>query len=433
MVYVISKDNKPLMPTKRHAKVRILLKQKKAKVINNKPFTIQLLYDTKEYTQNVTLGIDSGYTYIGFSAITEKEELISGEVELLKGQTERLKEKAMYRRQRRSRLRYRKPRFNNRAIAKDWLAPSIKHKLDSHIRFIEQIKKLLPINKIIVEVANFDIQKIKNPSISGVEYQEGEQKDFYNLRDYIFHRDKHTCQLCGRTDLPLQVHHIGYWKSDRSNRPSNLASLCIKCHVPKNHKEANVLWGWKPKLKTFREATFMTMVRWQLINILSCDYTYGYLIKSKRIALKLEKSHFNDAFCIAGGNLQRRIEPIYYKQVRRNNRSLEKFYDAKYIDSRSGKKVSGQELYNGRRTRNKNHNTENLHKYRKEKVSNGRRSIRRKRYFYQPNDLVKYNNKIYTVKGSHNKGSRVILKESGKSINIKDIQPYLFRSGLIVI
>ena len=433
MVYVISKDNKALMPTKRHAKIRILLKTKKAKVINNKPFTIKLLYDTKEYTQNITLGIDSGYNYIGFSAITDNKELISGEVELLKGQSERLKEKAMYRKQRRSRLRHRKPRFNNRAIPNGWLAPSIQHKLDSHIRFIEQLKKILPINKTIIEVANFDIQKIKNPSISGKEYQEGEQADFYNLREYIFHRDKHTCQLCGKKDIPLQVHHIGYWKKDRSNRPSNLVSLCVKCHTPKNHKEGNVLWGWKAKLKTFREATFMTLIRKRLVNILKCNYTYGYRTKSKRISLGLSKSHFNDAFCIAGGNLQERIKPIYYKQIRRNNRSLEKFYDAKYIDSRTNKKASGQELYCGRRTRNKNHNTENLHQYRQEKVSKGRRSIRKQRYFYQPNDLIKYNNKIYTVKGTHNKGSRVILKETGKSIKVGELIAYKFVNGFSLI
>ena len=86
MVYVISKSGKPLMPTEKHGKVRILLKEKKAKVVKRKPFTIKLLYETTEYTQPVTLGIDSGYSYIGYSAVTEDKELIKGEVELLQGQ-----------------------------------------------------------------------------------------------------------------------------------------------------------------------------------------------------------------------------------------------------------------------------------------------------------------------------------------------------------
>ena len=80
-------------------------------------FTIQLLYETTEYTQEVTLGIDAGYQIVGFSATTKTEELISGELKLLTGMSERLKERAMYRNNRRSRTRYRPPRFNNRRRA----------------------------------------------------------------------------------------------------------------------------------------------------------------------------------------------------------------------------------------------------------------------------------------------------------------------------
>ncbi len=139
------------------------------------------------------------------------------------------------------------------------------------------------------------------------------------------------------------------------------------------------------------------------------------MTKTNRIALKLPKTHYHEAFCIAGGLTQDRIQTIHIKQMRRNNRSLEKFYDAKYIDARTGKKVFGQELNNGRRKRNKNTNIENLHPCRQQNVSKGRRSIRTARNFYQPNDLVKLNGKRLTVKGTHNKGNRVILKETGKS------------------
>lgn len=437
MVYVISKYDTPLMPTKRYGKVRILLKNKKAKVVKRKPFTIKLLYDTSNYTQDVILGIDSGYTYIGFSAITEKEELISGEVKLLQGMNERLKEKAMYRKQRRSRLRYRAPRFNNRKRDKGWLAPSIQHKYESHLRFIAYLETILPISNIVIEVANFDVQKIKNPNISGEEYQNGEQKDFWNLREYILHRDNHECQNpdCNNKsqDKMLEVHHIGFWKKDRANRPSNLIALCNKCHTPKNHKEGNFLYGWKPKLKSFKEATFMSMVRWRLVNALNCEHTYGFDTKSKRIALGLEKTHYNDAFCIAEGSTQQRVKPIYFEQIRRNNRSLEKFYDAKYIDSRTNEKVSGQDLFSGRRTRNKNLNSENLHKYRKEKLSKGRRQIRRQRYFYQSKDLVKYKKKIYKVKGIQNKGAYIKLEYLARPIKTELVAPYEFRNGICVV
>lgn len=110
---------------------------------------------------------------------------------------------------------------------------------------------------------------------------------------------------------------------------------------------------------------------------------------------------------------------------------MEKFYDAKYIDTRTGEKVSGGDLNNGRRTRNKNLNSENLHQYRGEKISNGQRRIRTKRYFYQPNDLVKYNGNIYTVKGTQNGGAYIALKEIKKVPKVSLISPYKFNNGFI--
>ncbi|WP_434576884.1 RNA-guided endonuclease IscB [Thermoanaerobacterium thermosaccharolyticum] len=437
MVYVISKEGKPLMPTKRHGKARHLLKDGKAKVIRIKPFTIQLLYDTTKYTQPVTLGIDSGYDHIGFSAVTEKEELVSGEVELLKSMSERLKERRMYRRQKRNRLRYRPPRFDNRKKDEGWLPPSIQHKFDSHIRFVDFIKKILPITEVIIEVAKFDIQKIKNPDIKGSEYQEGEQKGFWNVREYVMYRDNYECQNpdCKNKSKKkkLQVHHIGYWKNDYSNRPSNLITLCSKCHVPKNHKKTGFLYKWQPKLKSFKAETFMTTVRWKLVDTLKCKYTFGYVTNAKREELKLKKTHYNDAFVIARGSNQERVMPVFFEQIRRNNRSLEKFYDAKYVDARDKKIKTGQELFNGRRTRNKNYNTENLHKYREQKISKGRRSIRKQRYFYQPKDIVIFENNKYIVKGVQNKGSYIKLHGISKPVKTELIKPYMFRKGLCAV
>ena len=118
MVYVKSIDGKALMPTS-NAKARKLLKQKKAKVVSLRPFTIKLTYKTKtEYTQKLDLGVDSGYSNIGFGVIDAKQECIAGEVKLLEGTKKRLLEKSSYRKIRRSGLRYRKPRLNNRVKSK---------------------------------------------------------------------------------------------------------------------------------------------------------------------------------------------------------------------------------------------------------------------------------------------------------------------------
>lgn len=445
MVYVLSINNKALMPTS-NAKARILLKQKKAIVKNLKPFTIQLNYETTKYTQTITLGIDSGYNNIGFSAVTDKKELIVGEVKLLQGMKERLLEKARYRKIRRSRLRYRKPRWNNRTNSKPqgWLAPSLKHKLDSHIKFIDSLYNILPITKTIVEIANFDIQKMKDDTISGVQYQQGNMLGFWNLREYILHRDGHKCQNpnCKNKDKEqiLEIHHIKYKSLGGVDNPNNLITLCSKCHTSPNHKKGKFLYDWcqdGKKVRGFKDATFMNMIRWYLVNILkekynNINFTYGYITKNHRIENKIDKSHYNDAFCIAKGINQIRNNDIHeVKQSRRNNRSLEMFYDAKYIDVRTGEKVSGTELFSGRRTRNKNLNTENLHQYRGEKISKGQRRIRTKRYFYQPNDLVKYEGQVYSVRGTQNSGAYIRLNEIKKVPRVDLLIPYKFNKGII--
>ena len=446
MVYVLNIDGKPLMPTN-NAKARILLKQKKAKVKELKPFTIQLTYKTDtEYAQPITLGIDSGYNNVGFSAITNNSELISGELKLLQGMKERLLERARYRKIRRSKLRYRKARFDNRTKSKPkgWLAPSLQHKLDSHIKFIDYLYSILPITKCIVEVANFDIQKIKNPDIQGVEYQQGEQMGFWNLREYILHRDNHKCQNpnCKNKDKEqiLEIHHIKYKHLGGTDNPNNLITLCTKCHTSQNHKEGYFLWDWcqhGKKVRGFKDATFMSMIRWYLINKLRVKHgniyaTYGYITKNHRINNKIEKTHYNDAFCIAKGIKQQRSTEIFeVKQSKRNNRSLEMFYDAKYIDTRTGQKVSGAELNNGRRTRNKNFNSENLHQYRGQKISKGQRRIRTKKHFYQPSDLVKYEGKIYSVRGTQNNGAYIRLNEIKKVPRVDLLTPYKFNKGIV--
>lgn len=447
-MYVISIDGKALMPTS-NAKARILLKNNKAKIKELKPFTIQLIYKTEtEYTQEITLGIDSGYNNVGFSAITNNKELIVGELKLLRGMKERLLEKARYRRMRRSRLRYRKPRWNNRTKSKPkgWLAPSLQHKLDSHIKFIDYLYSILPITKCIVEVANFHIQKMNNDSISGVEYQQGDMMGFWNLREYILHRDNHKCQNpnCKNKDKEqiLEIHHIEYKSLGGVDNKNNLITLCTKCHTSPNHKQGRFLWDWcqnGKKVRGFKDATFMSMIRWRLINELKSKYdnvnvTYGYITKNHRIKNKIEKTHYNDAFAIAKGINQVRSNKIHeVKQSRRNNRSLEMFYDAKYIDTRTAEKASGGDLNNGRRTRNKNLNSENLHQYRGQKLSKGQRRIRKVRYFYHPNDLVKYEGKVYSVRGTQNRGAYIRLNEIKKVPRVDLLIPYKFNKGIVWI
>ena len=177
-------------------------------------------------------------------------------------------------------------------------------------------------------------------------------------------------------------------------------------------------------------------IRWYLVNELKSKHnnvpiTYGYITKNHRIQNGIEKSHLNDAFAIAKGTNQARTKDRFLViQDRLKNRSLEKFYDSKIIDIRTEKKVSGGDLNCGRSTRNKNLNTENLRKYRGVKISKGQRRIRKQKYFYQPNDLVKYDGKVYTVKGTQNEGKYIALKEIKKVPKVELLIPYVFKKGL---
>ncbi len=212
MVYVQDINGKPLMPITRHGKVRRLLKDKKAVVVNLCPFTIKLMYATSDYKQEIVLGVDAGTKHVGLSATTKSKELYSSEVILRNDIVDLLSTRRELRKTRRNRLRYRKPRFDNRVKSKrsGWIAPSVKYKIDAHIRIVDNVCSILPISRIVIEVAQFDTQKIKNPNISGKEYQEGDQLGFWNIREYVLARDGHKCQYCkGKSkDSILNVHHI---------------------------------------------------------------------------------------------------------------------------------------------------------------------------------------------------------------------------------
>lgn len=330
MVYVQDINGKSLMPTTRHGKVRRLLKDKKAVVVNLCPFTIKLTYVTSDYKQEIVLGVDAGTKHVGLSATTKSKELYSSEVILRSDIVGLLSTRRELRRTRRSRLRYRKPRFNNRIKSKkqEWIAPSVKYKIDAHIRVVEKVYSILPVSHIIIEVAQFNTQKIKNPDISGKEYQEGDQLGFWNVREYVLTRDEHKCQHCkGKLkDKILNVHHIESRKIG-GNSPSNLITLCETCH--KECHKGNI----KLKVKrgtSLRDAAAMGIMKWKLLDKLkslfpNVSMTFGYITKYNRIHNNIEKSHISDAFVISKNFKAKRLG-YYFKEklVRRHNRQIHK-------------------------------------------------------------------------------------------------------------
>lgn len=331
MVYVVNKNGQPLMPTENHAKVRILLKSGKAKVINRCPFTIQLTYESTNYTQKVTLGIDSGSKHIGISATTKDKVLFEADIELRNDIVNLISTRRELRRSRRNRkTRYRKPRFENRRRKDGWLAPSVQQKADSHLTIVAKVHKILPVSNIVVECASFDIQKIKNPSVGGTDYQQGEQLGFWNVREYVLFRDGHTCQCCkGKSkDKILNVHHIESRKTG-GDAPNNLITLCETCHTG-YHKGTVKLPGTIHRGMAFKDAAFMGIMRWALYEKLKTLYpnvtlTYGYITKNIRIKNSLPKEHYIDARCISGNpKAVGTGEVFYYKKIRCHNRQIHK-------------------------------------------------------------------------------------------------------------
>ena len=436
-VAVLGSTGKVLMPTSR-AKARILLKKERAVIERYTPvFTIRLTDRENGDVQPVELKVDTGYQHIGVSVCSEKHEYLSRQYDLLTNETERHRDCRQYRRQRRNRKRYRQPRFDNRKgmLCKDGFAPSIRNRRDRHVDIIRSLCEVFPVTTVIAEMGNFDTQVLKavaegKPVPQGTDYQHGEQYGAETLRQAIFLRDNYTCQCCGRTPFQdnaiLHIHHIGFWKEDRTNRPGNLMTVCEKCHTSKNHRPGGKLFGLEPKLKPLKEATFMTSVRWDMLKRIrkvcpgvDVQITYGVATKASRKDLNLPKSHANDAYAMGRFHPKHRTQTEIFRKKRRNNRILEKFYDAKYVDIRTGRVRKASELGCNRTKRCiPRNNGQNERCFRGNKKSNGRRSIRKQRYEMQPGTILKTPFGKRTAKGVHCNGTRVIVEAGNKTISI---------------
>lgn len=323
MVYVISKNGQPLMPTKRFGKVRKLLKEKKAKVIRKCPFTIKLLYETEtNIVQDVVLGMDTGSKHIGVACIANDEVLYQSQTAIRTDIKKRMDGRKAYRRNRRYRkTRYRKPRFLNRknSTKLNRLPPSVKHKVEAHIYEIEFCKKILPISKIVLEVSQFDPHLIKNPSlrlekIKSWGYQKGFNYGFASRREAILNRDSYTCQICGAKNTRLEVHHIVYRSQGGTDDEDNLITLCEFCHKKIHKGEIHI--NLKPNKLNLKEATHMNIIRSQLLKIYpEAIETFGFVTKENRDNLNLPKDHYIDACVIAsGGKSFMPSNEIYYKR-----------------------------------------------------------------------------------------------------------------------
>lgn len=310
MVYVLDMNGHPLMPTHNGAKVRVLLKQKRAKVISKCPFTIKLLYDSTSFTQPLTLGVDTGSKYVGSAVINDitSEVVYESQTELRDDIKKKMERRKAFRRSRRNKLRYRPSRFNNRKASKrkNHYSPTLISKFQGHTREIKFIKSILPVTDVVLEVGEFDPQLLQDPTLvfHKWDYAKGELYQQENFKQATRARDNYTCQCCGKKDCRLEVHHLIPRSRGGSDKLANLITICSDCHQLAHSSEEQLLlfqrkFGKKAK-GTLRYATQMNILRSMLQKEYpDAELTYGFITKEVRRIFKLEKNHTIDACVIA--------------------------------------------------------------------------------------------------------------------------------------
>ncbi len=301
----------PIHPTQ----ARKLLDTGKAAVFRRFPFTLIMKRVVKNIvTYPLKLKIDPGSKTTGISLVNNRNEVLWGMELEHRGALIRdsLASRCLVRRGRRSRkTRYRQARFLNRRRSNKWLAPSLMHRVLTTETWVKRLMRYAPIAEIVQELVRFDLQKIDNPEISGIEYQQGELQG-YEVREYLLEKWGRKCTYCDKTDIALQVEHIQPKAAGGSNRISNLCLACEKCNLKKGTKDIKVFLKSKPELvsrilkqakASLKDAAAVNSTRFKLFEILKetrlpVGTGSGGLTKFNRTRLDLPKTHWIDAACV---------------------------------------------------------------------------------------------------------------------------------------
>ncbi|WPX08891.1 RNA-guided endonuclease IscB [Anaerocellum danielii] len=319
MVFVLNKNKKPLAPC-HEAVARKLLKEGKAVVHRVYPFTIRLkeLKDTSTFTPNYRLKIDYGSRHTGIAILKNDSEVIfMMQIHHRTDVKEKMDARRSSRRNRRNRkTRYRKPRFLNRKRDEDWLPPTLQSRVNNIETWIKRLCKLCPITTISYENVKFDTQKLRNPEISGVEYQQGTLQG-YEVKEYLLEKFNRRCVYCGATNVPLEVEHIIPKSRGGTDRVDNLVIACHECNQRKGNRTAEE-FGY-PEIQELvkeplKDCALVNATRWKIYEVLKktglpIECGSGGLTKMNRIKLGLPKDHHFDAICVG----QSTPERIWFK------------------------------------------------------------------------------------------------------------------------
>lgn len=354
MVYILNKDGNPLMPTHRYRHIRKLIKERKAVIVSGKPFTVKLLYETPNETQDIILGIDPGRTNIGAATVLKngtpvfEAEMQTRNKEIPKKMLKRKQCRQLHRSQRRRTKRIRraiasgtvttKPckeykksgkagviertlpgyeepihctgiknkeaRFSNRIRPDGWLTPTANQLKQTHVNFVKKICRFLPVTQLVLEVNKFAFMTIDNPNIQKWQYAKGPLYRKGSVENAVYEIQDGRCLLCGG---PIEhYHHIVPRSKRGSDTLPNIAGLCMKCHA-KVHTDETARKKLENRKagqnKKYGALSVLNQIIPQLVNELSellpLAVTDGCSTKQFREAHDIKKTHCNDAYCIA--------------------------------------------------------------------------------------------------------------------------------------
>ncbi|NEN99838.1 MAG: HNH endonuclease [Moorea sp. SIO3I7] len=315
-VFVIDTNKQALNPIS-PKKARRLLDKGKAAVFRMYPFTIILKTGINDPTISpCQIKIDPGSKFTGFALVQNNQVIWGMELEHRGGLIKKkLEARSAVRRGRRNRhTRYRKPRFLNRKRPEGWLSPSLEHRVLTIETWVKRLIKFCPVSEIWVERVKFDTQKMHNPEISGIEYQQGELAG-YEVREYLLEKWGRECAYCGKQNIPLQIEHIHPKSFGGSDRVSNLCLACEKCNQRKGNRPIEEFLKNKPSLlqkiknkalSPLRDAAAVNTTRNKVVKVLKKILPVvtgtGAMTKYNRTRLGLSKKHWVDAACV--GNIE---------------------------------------------------------------------------------------------------------------------------------
>jgi 5-methylcytosine-specific restriction endonuclease McrA len=303
------------------------------------PFTIRLVDRRVEdsVVQPVRLKLDPGSKTTGVALVREPEATDEATGETLRAVTvlwlaelqhrghairDALTQRRAFRRRRRGNLRYRPARFDNRTKPAGWLAPSLRHRVDTTLAWVERLRRWAPVTGLATMLHRFDTQLLQNPDISGVAYQQGTLAG-YEVREYLLEKWKRRCAYCDAAEVPLSIDHVHPKAKGGSDRISNLVLACLPCNQRKNAQDVRAFLAHDPeRLARIEEqrkvpladAAAVSSTRWALYGRLKAtgltvEVGSGGRTKWNRSRQGYPKAHWIDAACVGLSGVTLQLNP----------------------------------------------------------------------------------------------------------------------------